>query len=71
MKNLVILVLILAFENMFSQYRFVYRIDFKIDSLNKDFVQSENFNLDITSNGSVFTQKFFQSGLLFIKIIGL
>ncbi|MBT0548967.1 GLPGLI family protein [Riemerella anatipestifer] len=59
MRNLIILVLVLTFENIFSQYRFVYRIDFKIDSLNKDFVQSENFNLDITSNGSVFYPEVF------------
>lgn len=59
MKNLIILVLVLVFENMFSQYRFVYRIDFKIDSLNKHFVQSENFNLDITSDGSVFYPEIF------------
>lgn len=59
MKNLIILVLVLVFGNAFSQYRFVYRVDFKIDSLNKNFVQSENFNLDITGNGSVFYPEIF------------
>lgn len=54
MKNLVIIILVLAFGNLFSQYRFVYRIDFKIDSLDRSSVQSENFNLDTDGKESVF-----------------
>lgn len=54
MKNLIILIFVFVFGNMFSQYRFVYRIDFKIDSLNRDFVQSEIFNLDIKDDVSLF-----------------
>lgn len=59
MKNLIMLAFVLLFESVFSQSRFVYRIDFKIDSLNKHFIQSENFNLDITSDGSVFYPEIF------------
>lgn len=59
MKKSMIVILALVFGNLFSQYRFVYRIDFKIDSLNRDFIQSENFNLDVTDRESVFYPEFF------------
>ncbi|EKB58043.1 GLPGLI family protein [Bergeyella zoohelcum] len=54
MKKIVTLILVFVFGNLLSQYRFVYRVDFKIDSLNRDFVQSESFNLDIDGKESVF-----------------
>lgn len=43
-----------VFGTLFSQNRFVYRLDFKIDSLNREHVQSEMFNLDVETSGSIF-----------------
>lgn len=59
MKNILSFILVLVFGNMFSQYRFSYRVDFKIDSLNKEYVQSEDFNLDTDGKKSVFYPKIF------------
>lgn len=59
MKKIVTLILVFVFGNLLSQYRFVYRVDFKIDSLNRDFVQSESFNLDIDGKESIFYPEIF------------
>lgn len=58
MKHLFAFLLVCS-NILFAQYRFQYQVSFKIDSLNRDFVQMENFNLDFYENQSLFYPEVF------------
>ena len=45
MKNIFVIILMVS-GFLSAQNRFQYQVVFKIDSLNRDFVQTELFNLD-------------------------
>ncbi|WP_034962997.1 GLPGLI family protein [Chryseobacterium sp. FH1] len=55
MRNLILLISLFAFSIILAQnQRFTYEYTFKIDSLNKNSVEKEIMNLDITKDGSNF-----------------
>lgn len=55
MKKLIFLSFSVLFcTNVFAQYQFQYQLDFKIDSTNRESIQTEYFNLDVKDGKSVF-----------------
>ena len=54
MKKIILITLLTCFNLIFSQNRFKYVLNFKIDSTNRNFVQQEVFNLDFIDNNSIF-----------------
>lgn len=54
MKKIFLLSILFIYTFGFSQNRFKYFLNFKIDSTNRNFVQQEVFNLDFIDNKSIF-----------------
>lgn len=54
MRKIILITLFTCFNLFFSQNRFKYVLNFKIDSTNRNFVQQEVFNLDFIDNNSIF-----------------
>lgn len=53
MKNIFVIILMVS-GFLSAQNRFQYQVVFKIDSLNRDFVQTELFNLDFADGETIF-----------------
>lgn len=54
MRRLFLVLFLIASNYIIAQHQFKYELEFKRDSLNKDFVLKELFNLDYIDGESVF-----------------